>query len=185
MSPEYRETPFNIDYAQPEDVEGIVSVLNAAWLETYPNPELGITKNDILAKIGDAKTKIKRIKEFLKTNRENENVIYLVSKERGRIIGFMFATKGKEDGMIQALYIAPSNQRRGIGSKLMENALFWLNGVNHISVNVVSYNYNAIKFYEKFGFTYAGPTSSGFGVLPNNKIIPEIKMVRSVVSQVL
>ena len=36
-----------VDIARPEDAEDICHIRDEAWIDAYPNPELGISKEDI------------------------------------------------------------------------------------------------------------------------------------------
>ena len=66
-----------ITSAIPEDAEGITNVLYKAWLATYPNEELGITRGDIEESYKDAFTveKIKAQQEAIKNTPDNQKRI--------------------------------------------------------------------------------------------------------------
>ena len=62
----------------------------------------------------------------------------------------------------------------------MEKALGWLGTDGDIKLEVVSYNFNAINFYKKFGFKETvNPVGNEQPQLPSGKQIPRIVMVRS------
>ena len=42
------KTNLKLDFARPEDVRKINDLLRDSWMATYPNEDLGITKEDIL-----------------------------------------------------------------------------------------------------------------------------------------
>ena len=59
----------------------------------------------------------------------------------------------KNPGELKRLYLLPDYTRSGIGSKLMEPSMQWLEErYNDIFVSVYSENEQAIRFYERFGF---------------------------------
>ncbi len=162
--------------AKPEDAEGIQFVQKTTWLTTYPNEDLGITREDIEAKIdqiqkGGAEKLAERI-------REEKSVQTWVAKDGSRIIGFIAARKLDEENKIGAVYILPDYQGKGIGKRLMQKALDWLGNTKKISLEVVTYNKKAVNFYTSFGFTQQGETTHNAARLPNGKIMPEILMVR-------
>ena len=45
----HEHKPVLIDRARPEDAPRIVEIQEATWLDTYPNEEYGITREDIKA----------------------------------------------------------------------------------------------------------------------------------------
>lgn len=158
-----------------KDAHAIGQIQIAGWLDSYASPEKGITIEDIQFKvkewnqIGD-----KRIEdEFKKPGSRT-----WVTKTGGQVVGFIGGIKGEEN-RIEALYILPSYQGQGIGSKLLETALNWLGDSKKISIEVVSYNKGAIRLYKKFGFVEKGEVTDDVIVLPNGKIIPKILMVKN------
>jgi putative acetyltransferase len=68
-----------------------------------------------------------------------------VYEEKKQVLGF-FSLFGNT---LAALFIIPSHQGMGIGSKLMEKAMSLRESLD---LSVYSENRNSIKFYEKHGF---------------------------------
>ena len=165
----------------PNDVFGIRNVQKITWIDTYPNSDLGIAKEDVESKFSkdDTEEGKRRIEEW-KKKYSDPNEHRWVVKDRNKIVGFCVAGKEKDCERIYAIYVLPYLQGRGWGKQLMEKALSWLKDDRDIYVNVVSYNTKAINFYEKFGFFKTGRDEHSKGVepLPSGKIIREIEMVR-------
>jgi len=162
------------------DVHDIRFIQKTTWLATYPNNDLKITKQDILSRFADDETLAgkKRI-EDRKQKFSQANVHIWVAKDREKTIGFCMAEHEPNNGRLGAIYLLPEYQGQGIGKKLMEMALKWLEKDNDIYVNVVAYNKPAIAFYQRFGFVKTGKeVTDAVAILPSGKILPEIEMVR-------
>ncbi len=168
----------------PNDVFGIRKVQKTTWIDTYPNVTAGI--------------KLEDIKGEFKNDNNPEGIIKIEAKKRGykdkkkrtwvaehneKIIGFCIVIhKEGREARIEALYVFPEYQNKGIGSKLIKKAIRWLGDDKKIYVNVVEYNSKAINFYKKYGFFKAGKKSdfNSVVVLPSGKIMPEIELVRAI-----
>jgi ribosomal protein S18 acetylase RimI-like enzyme len=163
-----------ISRATSEDAKAIPQIQKDGWLSTYVNDELGITKADVLSKDFDSEDRVNRWKEAI----SKPDTATFVAKDGGIPVGFCFVKKGDEFNQLGALYVLSTVQGKGIGTKLTEQALAYLGNEKPIHLEVVSYNDNAISFYESFGFERAeeidNPTS---GTLPSGVQIPEIKMI--------
>jgi ribosomal protein S18 acetylase RimI-like enzyme len=164
--------------ATPEDVEGILDVQKETWLATYPNEELGITKEEIESRFANTQERIERWNKILEQQGENSHT--WVAKESQNVIGFSSANR-KEEHRLQAIYVSPEYHGKGVGRQLATKVLKWLGDDKDIYVNVASYNINAIEFYRKLGFEEVDPIpESAAAKLPSGKIIPEITMARKV-----
>ena len=161
--------------ASLEDAEGVQEVQRAAWLETYPNEEYGITKEDLLEKNWGSPERVQKWRESIMNGPGKT----WVARENGKVIGFCVATVNPDANQLKAIYIHPEHQGKGVGSKLMETALAYIESNKDTFVEVAKYNTRAIGFYHHFGFSGNEeiPPSRG-GTLPNGKIIPEIRMLR-------
>jgi len=161
--------------ARPEDAESWCKIRKVAWLDTYPNEEYDIAKEDILLKDFDSPEKVKKWQESFANPGDKS---YYSAKVDGIVVGFSTGNKGSELNEVGAIYIYPQYQGMGIGKLLMNKVLDEFNPQIKTKLNVVKYNERAIKFYEKFGFKIVGPYDDLFGKLPNGKVLPEIEMVR-------
>jgi ribosomal protein S18 acetylase RimI-like enzyme len=161
-----------------DDANDIVNIQKVVWLDTFPNPEFGITKKDIEEKLEEmADGGVERLKKHIQ-NADEDGAHFWVAKSDNGVIGFIRAERHKDRNRIRALNILPQYQKNGIGKKLMQKALSWLGDEKDVALNVVSYNINAIGFYEKLGFVKGFPTYSGVTKLPSGKVLPEIEMVK-------
>lgn len=171
----FMENEIIIADAKPEDAVGIRMVQKETWLCTYPNPDIGITRNDVEAKIDDMQKA--GAQELAQRIKENPNYHAFVSKDKDKVVGFVSVSKQEKENEIKALYVLSNYQGRGIGGKLMNKGLEWLGKNKDISLTVVTYNTKAINFYKKFGFVEDGEVKEDIALLPSGTRMPEIRMV--------
>lgn len=177
MSVKWYYFAMKIREATAEDYEGIKAVQKATWLATYPNEEYGISLKEVEAQVN--RPPRRPIEEARKAIAGDENGHYWVATENDEIVGFCSALRKDGKNRVGAIYIFPDYQGKGIGKQLMVEAFRWLGNDKDIFVGVASYNEQAIKFYESFGFVSTGETGTSPGAkLPFGSVIPEIEMVR-------
>lgn len=171
------ESDFQILLATPEDIPEIAAVRKEGWLLTYPNTELNITEADILTEDFDSEERIQGWKKVF----SNSNFHHLVAKENGKVIGFILGKKGEGQNEIRGLYVLNSHQKKGIGRLLLDKLVEWFGSEKDISLKVATYNNNAIKFYERYGFVLGDKViATPDDLLENGKEIPEIYMILKV-----
>jgi GNAT superfamily N-acetyltransferase len=168
------ENSIEIMGASLGDEKDIAEVQHQTWLETYPNKEAGITREDLEAKGFDSVEKTKKWREAIEGQNESKQIY--VAKENGRVIGFCVAGRKEDMDEIHAIYLLPNHHGKGVGRKLMEEALNWLGSEKKICLWVAAYNMKTIEFYKRFGFKESGKTSS----LPiaNGKEMGIIEMIK-------
>jgi ribosomal protein S18 acetylase RimI-like enzyme len=149
-----------IELAAPEDAELICRIRDEAWIETYPNAELGITAENVRmnAQGRNGEFVPRRIAWFKKKIAEpGDDWVAYVGKIDDVVRGFIVATRDDNGRpFILMVYVQPGFQGQGLGGKLMQAALHWLGAGTDIYLEVVSYNQDAIRFYERFGFQKTG-----------------------------
>jgi [ribosomal protein S18]-alanine N-acetyltransferase len=162
--------------AKAEDANAIGFIQSQTWLCAYPNPKMGISKEDIEKKLKEFKQKgdARILAEMQKENSKT-----WVANVGEKIVGFVGVQKLGDEGKILALHVLPENQGQGIGTELLKTAQNWLKDIKKITVEVVNYNESAIAFYEKFGFIKAGEANDDPINLPSGKVISKILMVKN------
>jgi ribosomal protein S18 acetylase RimI-like enzyme len=92
--------------------------------------------------------------------------VWVAEEPDGRLVGY--AQVGPADmphpdlrpehGELKRLYVLASHRNLGLGAKLLEPALDWLDGrgVTPVWLSVWSQNLGAQRFYERYGFRKAG-----------------------------
>ena len=156
----------------PEDREAIQKILDAAWLETYPNKEAGISKEDI-------EDFISRPRKRSGNNPEVISSKTLIAEIDGKVVGFARGTIRKNENKLQAIYIDPQFQRLRIGNGLWKQlTTAFYDQEKDIIVDVAPYNIQAINAYKKWGFEETGEdvTEERFR-LKSGAIIPQTRLI--------
>lgn len=169
---------YKIRKARPEDYLDLHNVYLTTWLNTYPNKEFNITKEDIEHKF-KARLTPKKIEERKnKIARAGKNELMLVIEKDGQPVALCKAVREKEYNQLQAIYVLPKHQRLGLGLMLWEEAQSLFNMKKDIIVHVASYNNQAIAFYKKLGFISTGKIfKDKKHKMRNGAIIPELEMI--------
>ena len=164
--------------ATPQDVEGIEVVLSETWVATYPNEEIGITRDDILDKRKDSlnSEKLQKKREYLEN--PPENLKFVVAKDGKRIIGLCSVFVKDDYNKLSTIYILPEYQGKGIGKKLYETVFPFFDTKKDIIVQVATYNKNAIAFYKSLGFVDTGKRFSDEKFrMKSGALIPEMELI--------
>lgn len=179
MKASKNQEEIKISPATPEDAEGIQKVFYHTWIATYPNKEFNITVEDL-----EYRHRNMFIEENLEERRKMIREIddskkrFLVAKIDDKIVGVCNLHKDAEKNKMQAIYVLPEYQGRGIGKKFWQEALKYFDTSKDTYVDVVVYNTNAIKFYENLGFVDTGKRFSEERFRQRNgALMPEMEMV--------
>ena len=174
------QAPIDISVVRPEDYRGAMEVVYSAQLENYPNKEFGITRDDIEANFEGQLTDeaIRAGEERWRNEPEDPNVLYLVAKQNGKIIGRCIVNKDSEmrpgKNQLEDIYIDPEAQGKGLGKKFWEQSQAFLNPQKDTVVFVLPYNEQAIGYYHHLGFVETGgKANEGSGhVMKSGAIMP-------------
>lgn len=164
--------------AEHKDAEGIQNVFRTTWLATYPNEKAGITTEDIEVKFADAysdKT-LARVREYIASLPENSHT--LVAEDNGMIVGVCRIYIRETYNQLQAIYVLPVFQGKGIGTILWNRCLDIFDPNKDIIVQVATYNTHAISFYTNLGFQDTGKRFSEerHRMPVSHNLIPEMEM---------
>jgi ribosomal protein S18 acetylase RimI-like enzyme len=163
---------------RPEHVEGIQEVFYRAWLATYPNDAAGVTVDDV-----EDRFKERNSKERLAKRREDIASVdpdkrFLVALDGERVIGLARASKNEKENRLNAIYVLPEYQGKGVGTKLWNEIKSFFDPTKDVVVGVATYNEKAIGFYTKLGFIDSGRRYTEEGLrLKSGAILPEMDMV--------
>ncbi len=170
----------NIREVKSEDVESVENVFYKTWLKTYPNKELGITENDIHEIFKNSFTLESLDKRKLSFKNMPKNSKFFVAEDNNtsKVVGVCRVFNREEYNQLQAIYILPEFQKKGIGKMLWEEAKIFFDTNKKTLVQVATYNTNAIKFYKNLGFKDNGKRfSEEKHRMPISKVlIPEMEM---------
>jgi ribosomal protein S18 acetylase RimI-like enzyme len=163
----------------PDDVYQIQKAFYDTWLDTYPDSQIGITTTDVEEIFKDSFTEqglLRRNKYLLNLN---SNQKFLVAKIQDMVVGVLFLNIKDEYNQLQAIYVLPSYQGRGIGKMFWQSALEFFDPNKDIIVHVATYNTKAIHFYKSLGFVDTGKrlTEERHRMPISGIIIPEMELV--------
>lgn len=155
----------------------IGEVFDKTWLATYPNEEYGITVDDILDYIEKRHKRIKESKEDrIKNPLKGET--FLIAKIGTKIVGVCRVVVKDDRNQLQAIYILPEYQCKGIGSMFWQEVQKYINPAKDFYVELAVYNKNALEFYKKLGFVDTGRRMmEEKHRMKSGNIIPEMEMV--------
>lgn len=181
-NPEILNETYTIEEATPDDAAGVFDVQRKTWIDTYPSEAEGITEEDVRARVEGANGELIPVKaeRWRNTIASGERKVY-AAKVDGKVVGFVSPNFNEDDQQyrIGALYVLPETQGMGVGHALITKAIEYIGSDKDIYLHVVSYNQNAINFYEKHGFVKTGNEVTGsVAALPSGKHLPELEMMR-------
>ena len=104
------------------------------------------------------RSSVKQVKELLKREEENKNLLSFLLLDNKEIIGQLFLKLNKKEKTLHILLISvsKSHAKKGYGKKLIDKAVEVAksNKLEQIELIVRDTNKPAIKFYEKNDFKY-------------------------------
>lgn len=169
----------DIRTANTGDIPVIIDIEEKVWLTTYPNPKIGITKQDIGDRFGPIfkKNRAKEIASEITSGRHCYKIIAINDKA----VGYSHLLKEKRFNDFVELYILDRHQGKGFGTALLKNGLIWLGKDKFIQLEVATYNTRAISFYQHHGFVnkpdlHQTPEEN-WNLLPSGIKIPVIFMI--------
>lgn len=126
-------------------------LLRVCWLDTYT----GLLSDSVI----QTTLNVWQSRESLLRGLRNPRAYYAGWVDGGRIVGMVSAgmidpTKMK----VFQMYVLPSHQRKGIGSRLMDSAVQHFPQARSATLEVTEGNAKGISFYRKYGFDYPGTT---------------------------
>lgn len=133
----------NIRHAEPEDAEEIHEVALKSWKDTYNH----VLSEEAIESVITDWYAIEDLEE------QAEHPIFFVAEVKNNVVGFVHATTEDRTATLHRIYIEPSHQRKGIGTKMynkMEEELPEKTSI--IELEVVADNEKGNNFYENQGF---------------------------------
>lgn len=172
---EKERTPsYEIREAAPNDVEAVRSMHAQSWLDTYPNEETGVSYEWVKQKTDSWLTPegLQDSREYLSNIFDNPEHFYRIALDDDKVIGFVHADNKDGHKHLAALYIDKDYHGTGLAQKMMKLADEWI-GDEEVSLEVVTYNERAIRFYQKHGYQLVDSENELFA-----EKIPNVTMVR-------
>ncbi|MBI3633927.1 MAG: GNAT family N-acetyltransferase [Candidatus Vogelbacteria bacterium] len=179
-----KESWLNVDgeikiaQAAVNDAISISEIQKEVWMETFPNEEFGITREDIMSEDFFNEQRIQKRMEVI--NNPDSAVKFWVAKRGKKVVGYICAERLSEFNRIRSIYILSQFQGKGLGTRLMNEAFKYFNNDNPIKLTVAIYNQSAITFYEKLGFVKGKRFDHNLeGHFVSGHEIPEMEMIKS------
>ncbi|MFC2143293.1 GNAT family N-acetyltransferase [Candidatus Aenigmatarchaeota archaeon] len=135
---------YKIIELEETDIHRIKNLLNICWIETYT----GILSDGIMKKFASKWLRMNTIMRSL----QNKETFFAGCKYSNRLVGAITAELSRDIIHVHRLYILPSYQKKGIGSKLLKAAINHFKSAKALELEVLEVNNNAIEFYKKKGF---------------------------------
>lgn len=135
-----------IERARKVDIPEIKQVLSTTWVDTYGKFLSPQAIQEVTAIWHDPK--------LLADQADDPEIYFGIAKdEAGKVIGLVTVQKVDEQTlMMHRLYVYPDNQRKGIGTRLMESALEAFPSTKIVRLQVEEQNQKGLAFYLKSGF---------------------------------
>ncbi len=165
-----------IEEAKPTDAYSIKEVLYFSWLATYPNEKEGVTLDDIKELLKDAlsEEKVRQKAEQIMNAPDKKN---LVARLGAKVVGFCLAERSLEKNQLRAIYVLPEYTNKGIGRMLWCEIKPFFDNSKKITVELATYNENAMNFYKKLGFKDSGKRITNEKLrLKSGTVISELEM---------
>jgi ribosomal protein S18 acetylase RimI-like enzyme len=137
----------HIREARENDLEQVNRLLIETWRDTY-DPIFGRAKVDEITAQWHA---VEVLKDQLNSPRSS----FLVAEACGQIVGHALVIQAPDNALLLArLYVLPSHQHQGIGTRLLEHALALHPVTERLFLTVEAENCRAVAFYRKHEFAF-------------------------------
>ncbi len=95
-----------------------------------------------------------RIQSFSSFDSDKIKISVAENSNNGKILGYCISTFEGAEGETHSLHVDATERNHGIGKKLMERHIMWMqnNGCKAINITVAVENTNTIEFYKTLGF---------------------------------
>jgi len=155
----------------------IGEVFDKTWLATYPNEEYGITVDDILDHIEKRHKRMKESKVDTVKNPPPGQTLF-IAKEGTKVVGVCRLTVNNERNQLQAIYVLPEYQGKGVGKMLWLEMQKFADPKKDFYVELAVYNKSALEFYKRLGFVDTGRRMMDEKLrMKSGNIIPEMEML--------
>lgn len=145
----YNNDVIIIERARLSEIPEIKRLLSETWIDTYGS----VYSKETIQRV----TTEWHSPDNLSSQIQNTDFYFGLAKENGKIIGLSTSRRVEKDSIFMyRLYVDPNVQRKGIGSKLLDETIKAFPEANTIKLEVEEKNYKAITFYTKMGFKESG-----------------------------
>jgi len=151
-----------------EDIKQVQHIAKTTWNATYEGIIPLEVQNNFL--------KLHYSDESMK-QRIERSIVYVAEVE-DKVVGFANYSTVRDGGKVElaAIYLYPEYQGKGIGTRLLQEAVKELNGIKEIYINVEKENKIGMTFYEAKGFEILNDSDVEF----DGHILKQVRMVKKV-----
>jgi ribosomal protein S18 acetylase RimI-like enzyme len=163
-NPEALAKAYLITEPSRDDAEELTTLTYQSWVDTYPNKDLGITKEYVEGLRDRQLTdgSIQALKERIDLLETNTDYFLRVAKNNGgEIVGFIEGTFDNDKYELQSLFLKETAIGSGLATQLWESYKLWAAPEYPIWLQVAPYTHRAIAFYKRKGFEIV-PNSDSF-----------------------
>lgn len=129
-----------------------LDLIGPLWLELR---QMHRARSTHFKNVLGSKTFDSRREELLEKAAAGLMRVELAREEGGRAIGYCVASIGADmTGEIDSIFVSAAFRRMGVGTRMMEGALRWMDnlGVKRKVISAIVGNEEVHKFYARFGF---------------------------------
>ena len=130
----------------------LIDLVQPLWEKLIKHHE--INSNYFSDKFRNFKFEVRKNK-FIKDSNLEVKIDLIKDTEKGLYIGYCISTINKDlIGEIDSLFVEKEYRKYGLGDKLMDRALEWLNS-NQVKTKIIGVaegNENVLEFYKRYGF---------------------------------
>jgi len=139
----------NVRSATEDDFDAITAVARATWHDTYDELDADTIDDTVDAWYTDDSMPL-----------EAPGTVVLVCERDDELVGFTHAVAQGETADVLRMYVHPDHQGRGLGSRMMDELVKFLdeNAPPSAYVNLMA---DVDGFYERWGFEETRPASKG------------------------
>lgn len=152
---------FSIRPGELSDIPVALQFRDALFQETGVPPSIYVeAKDQIILDFYQAKTNAEQMRHFFAYNTEGQPVAVAGALIKNDFPFFLY--KPGYFGWIIDVYTLPAFRRKGLAGRLFENTLKWLQSKGVREVRLLSFEAEARRIYERYGFAATHEMSLGF-----------------------
>lgn len=137
-----------IRLAKKTDLPEYTKILQKTYQNTYPNEEIGLTKEYFSEEIFNSPDTQKYLTSNLEINDKQKCWLAFLGSQ---LVGSISIVEREKDYELRGFYVATQHQGKGIGKKLWNLALNFAKNKD-ITLDIYAHSTKTIEMYKKWGF---------------------------------
>ena len=159
----------------PDDVPDMVRMYSQSWIDTYTNPDKGVTREWVEARVAPRSTpqNLERLAKLIADSDPVRGANWVAVSDDA-VIGMCRPYCDRTGRChVGAIYVDKAWHSKGVGAALMERILDWVGPGRDVELQVATYNERARRFYTMWGFVEQPGSEALY-----DGLIEEVTMVR-------